>query len=610
MANQIPEEIIDDIRKSNDIVDVIGEYIQLKKQGRNYFGLCPFHGEKTPSFSVTQEKQIFHCFGCGKGGNVVTFVMEMESFSFFEAIRYLAERSGVNLPENSISSNENSSLSQENQQSLSAYEWLTKLYHHLLRYTKDGKEGYKYFKDRGIDDETIDAFQLGFAPNVKDFTAKFLEKKGFHQQILVKSGLLSLQQDNTVTDRFRGRVIFPIRNHLGKTVAFGGRTIHNQEPKYLNSSESELFQKGRTLYNFDLAKRHIRKTNEAVLFEGYMDVISAYQADVKNVVATLGTALTESQAKLLKRYVDTVIICYDADRAGIEATYKAANILQDAGCSVKIANLQNGNDPDSFIQEKGADAFRNEVIEASDTFITFYMRYVKKDFNLSIEGDRIQYIEKVLRKLATIDSSVERELYLKELSTEYNLTMETLLNEISKYRQEIGQTGSQKDNREKERYTSKVNNYYQKRKLHPAFYNAEKQLLAYMLQDRTITDRVQEKLGIGFNLEEHQVIATHLYAYYEEGNPPDISLFVEKLTDPKYKQLVTEIAMLPLNSEVSDKEINDYLKMITTETGEKASIKQLKHEQRLAEQQNDPLKAAQIAMQIVELQKKVKFPNG
>ncbi|MFC4558841.1 DNA primase [Virgibacillus kekensis] len=604
MSNQIPDEVIEKVRKSNDIVDVIGEYVQLKQQGRNFFGLCPFHGEKTPSFSVTQEKQIFHCFGCGKGGNVLTFIMEMENYSFFEALKYLAEKSGVEIPESNIK--QESSLSPESQNILSAYEWVTKLYHHLLRYTKDGKAGYQYFLDRGITDETIDVFQLGFAPNIKDFTAEFLKKKGFHQQILVKAGLLSMQEDNSVTDRFRGRVIFPIRNHLGKPIGFGGRTITDQEPKYLNSSESELFQKGRILYNFDQAKKHIRKQSEAVLFEGYMDVISAHQAGVKNGIATLGTSLTENQAKLLHRYVDTVIICYDADRAGLDATYKAAGALQKAGCHVKIANLREGMDPDSFIHQFGAEAFKDEVIKASHTFTSFYMQYVKKDFNLSLEADRIQYIEKVIEQLALIDSSVEREYYLKELSNEFDVSMESLNQEIQSQRENISIS---KDKREKNRYTNRAPRFNQTKKLLPAFQNAERQLIAYMLQDSFITDKVQEELGASFNVDAHKIIATHLYAYYEDGHEPDVSMFIEKLADDNLKRIITEIAMIPVHDNISDREINDYIRLIRAEHSNKESITSLKEQQRLAEQQQDPIKAAKIAMQIIELQKQLRNTN-
>lgn len=604
MLNRVPEETIESLRKANDVVDVIGEYIQLKKQGRNYIGLCPFHNEKTPSFSVTREKQIFHCFGCGKGGNVMTFLMEMENYSFYETLKFLSQRSDVPLPDTGIK--KESSLSEENQNILAAYEWLTKLYNHILRYTKDGREGYQYFTNRGINDESIEEFQLGFAPNVKDFTAEFLKKKGFHQQLLVKAGLLTVQDDGQVIDRFSGKIIFPIRNHLGKTVGFGGRAISNQGgPKYLNSSESELFQKGKLLYNFDLAKRHIRNESEVVLFEGYMDVISAYQAGVKNVIATLGTSLTEHQAKLLRRYADTVILCYDADRPGVEATYKAAVLLRQVGCNVKIADLKDDLDPDSFINMYGAEAFKN-VVQASDTFITFYMRYLKKDYNLSLEGDRFQYIENVLKQLAMIESPIEREYYVKELGNEYDLSLDTLKNEIHTKRQKMGR---QKDRREQNSYTNNTPDFFQTRKLLPAFQNAERQLIAYMLQDISITEKVQKKIGADFNLDEHKIIVTHLYAHYEEGYPPDVSLFLEKLTDKKLNQLVTEIAMLPVFEDISDKEIEDYLSIIRTESNDVTSIKALRREQKLAEQQNDPIKAAQIAMQIIEIQKQLKDIN-
>lgn len=604
MPGFIPEETVEKIRKANDIADVISEYVQLKKQGKNYVGLCPFHAEKTPSFSVTQDKQIFHCFGCGKGGNVINFIMEMESYSFYDALKLLANRSGVELPTKDMP--QQSSLSQENQTILSANEWLQKLYHHLLRFTKDGKEGYQYLLDRGITEEVIDQFQLGFAPNVKDFVPEFLRKKGYHQQTLVKAGLLSLRDDNTVVDRFRGRVIFPIRNHLGKTVAFGGRAIAGQEPKYLNSPESDLFQKGKLLFNFDQAKKHIRSTGEVILFEGYMDVIAAFQADVKNVIATLGTSLTENQAKLLRRYVDTVIICYDSDYAGIEAAYKAANLLRQTGCEVKVAFMEDGMDPDDYIRTYGGEAFNNKVIKASDTYMSFYMRYMKKNYNVNLEGDRIHYIEIILKQLATIDNAVEREYYLKELSEEYDLTMDALNQEIQKIRQNMGMN---KDRQQKKRYTTNnEKGSASAKKMLPAFQNAERRLLAYMLKDVAITEKVQDTIGGSFNMEIHQVIATHLYAYYEEGHPADVSLFIDRLTDEKIIQAVIEIAMIPLNEDISDQEINDYIWTILAENKDMTAIRKLKEEQRQAEKQSDPIKAAKIAMEIIEIQKQLKKP--
>lgn len=604
MAKQIPEEIIEEVKRANDIVDVVGEYVQLKKQGKNFFGLCPFHGEKTPSFSVTQEKQIFHCFGCGKGGNVFAFMMEMEGFSFQEAVRFLAERGGISLPDFGRTSSSGNGV---NDHVLSAYNWLTKLYNHLLKFTKEGRDGYNYLKNRGILEETMDEFQLGFAPNLENFTAEFLKKKGFDEQMLVKAGLLLRRDDNSVTDRFKGRVVFPIRNHIGKTIGFGGRALNDQQPKYLNSAESELFQKSKLLYNFDLAKKHIRKQNEVILFEGYMDVIAAYQAGIKNVVATLGTALTDVQAKLLKRYVDTVIICYDGDNAGMEASYKAANLLRQAGFTdVKVAKLENGLDPDTYIKTYGGSAFENEIIKASDTYMSFYMRYAKNDYNLSIEGDRLQYIEDILEELAKIESSVEREYYLKEISQEFDFTLETLSDELQKH---ITKQGRRKDkSREKSHIGNKIS-YYPNKKILPAYQNAERSLLGYMLSDVSIAIKVQEEIGASFNVDAHKIIATHLYAFYEEGHEPDVSLFIEQINDPELRKLVTEIAMLPLLDEVSETAINDYIRMIQSRWTHMDQIESLKRQLKLAEQRNDPIKAAEIGMKIIEINKQLKYTN-
>ncbi|MUV39613.1 DNA primase [Lentibacillus sp. JNUCC-1] len=598
MSKRISDEVIENVRNNNEIVDVIGEYVQLKKQGKNYFGLCPFHGEKTPSFSVNQDKQIFHCFGCGKGGNVFTFLMELEGYTFYEVLVQLAERSDIELPEQVTEKQQ--TLPQADQNILMAHEWLAKLYHHLLMYTKDGREGLEYFKKRGIHEETINLFQLGFAPNVSTFTVEFLEKKGFHQQELIKAGLVSEQEDGRVTDRFRGRIMIPIRNHLGKPIAFGGRAIGQQEPKYLNSPESDLFQKGRMLFNFDLAKRDIRKQNEVVLFEGYMDVLSAYQANVRNALATLGTSLTEHQARLLKRYTDTVILCYDQDKAGQDGAYRAATLLRQSGCDVKVAKMPDNMDPDDYIRSHGGEAFKKHVIAASDTFTHFYMQYAKKDFNLNIQGDRIEYIEHIVSYLATIESRVEREYYLKELSSDFHVSMDTLLDEIKTKRETARK---HEDKRENNRYTNRAVRIQQEKKLLPAFHNAERQLIAHMLSDETIAFQVQEELGAAFNIDAHKVLVTHLYAYYEKGNPAEVSLFMEHIEDDQLRQLVAEITMMPIFDQISSKEIQDYINMIKAKTHELEHIAVLKQDQRIAEQQNDPIKAAQIAMQIIQMQK-------
>ncbi|WP_281975955.1 DNA primase [Halobacillus litoralis] len=601
MAGHIPDEKVDEIRTSSNIVEVIGDYIDLKKQGRNYFGLCPFHGENTPSFSVSQDKQIFHCFGCGKGGNVYTFLMEMEGFSFVQALKQLAEQSGIELPEQ-MTDEGPAERSQESQSMLEAHQWLTKLYHHLLKNSKEGQEAYQYLMDRGFTDETIQKYQIGFSPNSKDFVVTFLEKKGYHPQTMVKAGLLSTNDHGDYADRFRGRVIFPLRNHLGKTVAFAGRSIGEQEPKYLNSPETELFHKGRLLYNFDLARSAIRKEKSVLLFEGFGDVITADQAGIHNAVATMGTALSSSQANLLKRYVEQVIICYDGDRAGIEAAVKAAKLVKSIGCHTYVARVPDGLDPDDFIQKNGGERFRREIIDTSDTYISFMMSYLRRDYNLQLEGDRITYIEKVLQEIAVLDRAVEREHYLNELAAEFKMALDTLKEEVQRIR---GKSGV-KDNETRNRYTNHTRKSSVQNKLLPAFHNAERKLIAYMLKDPYIADKVQEEIGGAFNIEDHQVIVTHLYAYYEDGNESDISQFVELIEDPAVKSLAIELAMAPISEEVSDQEINDYISWIRAEYWDLTDIKNLEAELKKAEQQKDPIKAAEIAMDLIKRKKELK----
>lgn len=606
--SRISEEVIEQTRKGNDVVDIVTEYVQLKKQGRNYFGLCPFHQENSPSFSVSEEKQIFHCFGCGKGGNVITFIMEIESFSFIEALNHLAAKAQIELPE--IAEPTKKHVSSFDTKLLSAYEWLTKFYHHMLYNSDDGSNAEKYLTNRGTMKEGIDRFQIGYAPNTSEFTTDFLLKKGFEQDVLIQGSVLNESEQGRLIDRFRGRVIFPIRNHHGQTVGFGGRAIGEEQPKYLNSPESELFQKSKVLYNFDLAKNHIRKSSEVVLCEGYMDVIASDGAGVLNSVATLGTALTEFQARMLSRYAKTVILCYDADKAGLAATYKAGLLLETIGTEVKVANLHDGLDPDSYIKEFGAEAFQREVIGASDTFNGFFIRYLKRQYNLSLEGERIEYIEKVTERLASIDRVIEREFYLKELATEYDITLEILQEQVDLIRKSKRIVG-ERQKRQQERSAEKPLrdqrlSMPKKTALRPAYYTAERKLLAHMLTNSMIADRVQGRLGARFNVEQHQVIVTYLYAHYEDGGHDDMSEFIQRLPDEQCKQLVTELAMLPLDENISDEVIDDYIYMILQETNDQPSLRKLKEEQKQAERENDPIKAAQIAMQMIKLQQSMK----
>ncbi|WP_163581186.1 DNA primase [Gracilibacillus saliphilus] len=604
MANQVSDETIESLRHANDVVDIVGEYVQLKKQGRNYFGLCPFHSENTPSFSVNQDKQIYHCFGCGKGGNVITFIMEMEGYTFQQAIQYLAEKSGQSIPELKEPANER--VNNEEQTILDAYQWLVKLYHHLLRHTKDGKKALEYLYDRGFSDEAIDQFQVGFSPTSRDFIAQFLENKGFHKQRMANAGLLTAGNEGTYYDRFQARVIFPIRNHLGKTVGFVGRTISDQQPKYLNSPESSLFKKSKLLYNFDLARSEIRKKGEVILFEGSADVIAAYQAGVTNGVASLGTSLTESHASLLRRYVDTVLICYDGDDAGQNATYKAIQLLKKVDCNIKVATLPHNYDPDQYIQEYGGDKFRTEVIETADTEMVFFMKYLKKNFNLKLEGDRLQYVERVIGEIAQLDSSIERDHYIRELAEEFNLSYDALSQELMSQMRNIKKNDDNHarfgntNGGNQQKYTPKQLNV-----LPPAYQNAERRLIAFMLQNTHIAEKVRETIGSKFNLEQHQIIVTHLYGYYEEGNPPDPSHFLTYLEDANLQQTVVELSMMDYSWEISEKELQDYIHLIQSEQTDSEKIKQLQQQMKQLEK-TDPKEAAKVAMEIIKIKQQSK----
>ncbi|MFC7060660.1 DNA primase [Halobacillus seohaensis] len=605
MAGHIPEETVDEIRKSVDIADVVGEYVKLKRQGRNYFGLCPFHGENTPSFSVSSDKQIFHCFGCGKGGNVYTFLMEIEGYNFLQAVHKTAERTGHSLPEQF---NEEPTKQQdpESQSILEAHEWLTKLYNHLLRHSKEGKQALQYLLDRGFTEETIYKHQLGFSPTSQEFVVTFLEKKGFHPQTMVKAGLLNVNNQGEYFDRFRGRIIFPLRNHLGKTVAFAGRSLGEQEPKYLNSPETDLFQKGKLLFNFYLARSAIRKTKTLLLFEGYADVFSAEQAGVENGVATMGTSVSEVQAQLIKRYADQVIICYDGDEAGTNAAVKAAKILKRTGCQTNVARLPEGMDPDDYIKKFGGDRFKKEIIEASDPYTSFIINYLRRNYNLQLEGDRIAYIEKVLQEVAQLDRAIEREHYLNELATNFQISVETLKDEVENLRKRVtSKDGQGTKNNSRQNRSFESHSVHQK--LLPAFHNAERKLIAIMLKNQVIADKVQEELGGAFNISEHQVIVTHLYAYYEDGHQPDVSQFVERIEDQSLKNLVIQLTMSPsAEEEITDQELADYIHRIRIESMDRTDIKSLEAEQKRAEQHDDPIKAAEIAMEILRRKKELK----
>lgn len=595
MSRRIPEELIEKIRSENEITEVIEEYVQLKKQGKNYLGLCPFHNENTPSFSVAKDKQIFHCFGCGKGGNVFTFLMEIEHVDFIESVRLLADRSHIELPH---TNEPQKNYSPEVNALLSSHEWLGKYYHHLLKYLEDGEEALDYLKERNVSSEMIETFQLGYSPSNDADTIAFLKSKDYHMQSLSKFGLVTEKGEGQFHDVFRGRLIFPIKNHLGKIVAFGGRTLTSQGPKYLNSPEHELFQKGHLLYNFHQAKKFMRKENKVVLFEGYLDVIQAYQSGLKNSVATLGTSLTMPQVKLLKRYVDTVILCYDGDNPGVEASYQATKLLQEVGLQIKVVVLPVGEDPDDYIRANGSKAFR-DLVDASETYFSFYMRYQKKHHNLQIESEKIAYLELIIKALAQVKSEIELDYYVNMIAHEFDISSQIIYADIEKNKKVlISKEAKQVEQISQQQLQNSSN--YSNETLMPAYFNAEKMLIQLMLQNAQVIQKIKRGLGVDFNVVEHQVIATHLYALYESESSIDISKLVNLIEDPPIKNIVSEIAFDSIVYEEYDQVIDDCIAVILEHKNVVNYIHNL--EKKLSTETN-PILAAEIGQEIINLRK-------
>lgn len=415
------EDLVEEVRMKNDIVDVISGYVKLQRKGSSYFGLCPFHNEKSPSFSVSPQKQMYYCFGCGAGGNVFTFLMEYEHYSFPEALKILADRAGVALPEQEM--NEEMKRQQSlRSQVLELNRTAAKYFYYQLR-TEQGAVGMKYLKNRQLTDETIHRFGLGFANKYSDDLYRYLKGKNIPDELLAKSGLMQVDERRGMYDKFWNRVIFPIMDINGKVIGFGGRVMGDGKPKYLNSPETVVFDKSRNLYGLNFA-RTSRKKNLLVC-EGYMDVISMHQAGFTNAVASLGTALTSQHASLIKRYADEVILTYDSDEAGVRAALRAIPLLKEAGVNARVLNMKPYKDPDEFIKALGAEEFQKRIDEAQNSFL-FETDVMQKSYDMKDPQGKTAFYEEVAAKLVTFEQELERENYIEAVAGRYGVSMESL----------------------------------------------------------------------------------------------------------------------------------------------------------------------------------------
>ena len=419
------ENLIEEIRTNNDIVDVISQYVVLKRSGRNFFGLCPFHKEKSGSFCVSPDKQIFHCFGCGVGGNVFHFISKIENLNFKESVEMLANRAGVELP---VSGNfEDEKLAKLKSRVYEVNKCAAEFYHENL-YKLTAKPGQEYVKKRHLDNKTLKAFKIGYSGRFNELYTE-LKSKGFTEEEILASCLVNKNPDGKFIDRFRNRLMFPIFDTHERVIAFGGRVLDDSKPKYINSPEDIVYSKGRHLFAFNIARKYNSKT--IIMVEGYMDAVSLHQRGIHNAVASLGTALTEAQGRLLRRSCEKVIIGYDADGAGQAATLRGLEILQNLGCDIRILQIEGAKDPDEFVVKYGPERFQMYVDKAI-SLVEFKVKMLKKSLDLDNVNDKIKFLNEVAKIVAKVENSMEREVYVDKISLEYKVSKDAIYAEINK----------------------------------------------------------------------------------------------------------------------------------------------------------------------------------
>ena len=586
---QISEEILEKIKSQNDIVDVISERVRLKKAGRNFTGLCPFHNEKTPSFSVSQEKQIYKCFGCGEAGNVISFVMKDKNLPFIEAVKYLAGRANIPLE---FGKNEKNPVSRKKELLYKVNVEAAKFFFSNLMNNKDAKE---YFLNRGIKEETIKRFGLGFANDSWNNLMYYLRRKGINDNILEEAGLISVNKEKgTKYDRFRNRVMFPVFDYQGRVIGFGGRVLDDSKPKYLNSPETLVFQKGTNLYGLNFALKHNMKERYFIIVEGYMDLISLHQYGITNVVASLGTALTINQARLLKRYADKVVISYDADMAGQMATMRGLEILRTAGFDVRVLSIPQGKDPDEFVRSNGKEAFL-KLINSAEPLIDYRIKKAEEGINFKSSESIILYSKRLMEIIADLNP-VEKDVYIKKASENTGIKEQALYDIL---RSKISDNSTNEFRNGKE----------QSQKLHvePAFLKAERILLKLMLENKDylsyIEDRICEK---DFILPEHKQIFTVIIASKGE-NINSIESFIEsKLSDVKaIGELVKVKEQKVFFAEDIESQIKDFIKEIHNYKL-KQRIDQLKKEQKNLENQGKIEESIKLAIELASINKQLK----
>ena len=540
------DETIEEVRQANDIVDVISQYVHLKRSGRNFFGLCPFHNEKSPSFSVSPDKQIFHCFGCGVGGNVFTFLTKIEGINFVEAVQTLAERANIQLPtfENNVDKEK-----EELKAKVYKVNEFTAEYYHENLYKPTAKIAQEYVKQRKLTNDTLKSFRIGFSGKFNELY-QALKKEGFEDPEILESGLVNKNENGTYIDRYRNRLMFPICDGRGRVIAFGGRVLDDSKPKYINSPENIVFSKGRNLFGLNVAKKSEEIKKKLLIVEGYMDVISLHQRGIKNVVAPLGTALTQQQGWLLRRTSEQIILSFDSDEAGLNAKIRAIDILQNMGCDIRVLMLEGAKDPDEFIVKYGNARFKNAIDKAL-SIVEFKVKLLKRNLDLNNTSDKIKFLNEIAKLISKIDNNIEKEVYIEKIAKEYEISKEAIYAEVNKLSYDKNQSEKILEKSKPVVRHIKEN----KEQVPETIKRRENTVLAILLNgDLNIFQIIKQNIKLeDFKDETNKEIVKKLYEEFEKGNS-NINGIIDTLGEEEQNH-ITEIL-------ADDYEINDVEKAI------------------------------------------------
>ncbi len=568
------EEIIEQVRQSNDIVDIISQYVHLTRKGRNYFGLCPFHNEKSPSFSVSPDRQIFHCFGCGVGGNTYTFLMKIEGIGFKEAIEQLAEKANIQLP--TIQNTEENAKEELKAKVYKINQFTAEFYHQNL-YKPTAKNAQEYVKKRKLTQNTLETFKIGFSGKY-DELYKSLKTQGFGEKEILESGLVIKNDKGQFIDMYRNRLMIPICDIRGRVIAFGGRVLDDSKPKYINSPENVVYSKGRHLFGLNVAKKDCSK--KLLIVEGYMDAISLYQRGITNVVAALGTALTEQQGWLLRKSTEQVILGFDADTAGQTAIARSMEILQKMGCDMRVLQIDGAKDPDEFVLKFGEGRFKLAMDNAI-SLVEFKVKSLSKDINIENASDKIKFLNEIAKILAKVDNTMEREIYIEKIAKGYNISKEAIYAEVNK----LIYTSSKADNLLQGKVVKTQiikRNEKEENSIDEDLKNREDTIIALLLDANTkVFQKIKEKIEPeDFKDETNKKIIIKLYEELEKQDT-NLNKLIDEF-DEQTQNHITEVMATDYGIENTEKAVEDILSKYERERLEsqkKYILKELETEQ-------------------------------